>query len=123
MRLGVQIKKVVGYDISGDLIKKAIQDNPYPEYIKFEVKNLDLELSDVNEYDFAIDIFGLIWMNNTEKVIQDIQRSLKVGGVLFSVAAIDHPELSYFRDRFVKTEKWKNEFGEDYIIPKYHDSH
>ena len=61
---GVQIEKIVGYDLSTEMISLAQQQNHHFANVKFIEKNVETEFCDVNEYDFVICLFGLQWMNN-----------------------------------------------------------
>lgn len=66
---------MVGFDLSDSLITLARSKFLAPN-LKFEQKNLE-EFDEVEEYDAIIVVFGLHWMNDLNKAVKALQRSIK----------------------------------------------
>jgi SAM-dependent methyltransferase len=107
---GVEIAKIVGYDISKDMIQLAQERNTYWPEVDFERKNIETDFCSVEEFDVAICLFGLQWMNELEPTIQAIHRSLKPGGIFLSLTPIEIHDLFDMRNNFLNYSKWSETF-------------
>ena len=61
---GVEISKLIGYDVSADMIRTAQSKNEHFPQVQFHRKNAESEFDDVDEYDVVFCLFGLHWMND-----------------------------------------------------------
>lgn len=103
---------MIGYDISGELITIAQQNNPFVPKVEFYKRNIEKEFNDVERFDFAICLFGLHWMNNLEAALTAIHRSLKKGGILLSLTPLGYPDLLVLRNKFINNSKWRDAISE-----------
>lgn len=106
----VDIEKVIGYDISEDMIKSAQEE--YKELSpKLNFKQQDVEnLTDKAEYDVVISLFGFHWMNNIQEVASRIFESLKIPGKLMFFVPLEKMDLYSFREKFVNDSSWSECF-------------
>jgi ubiquinone/menaquinone biosynthesis C-methylase UbiE len=109
----VEIAKLVGYDVSGDMITFAQGKNTFFPQVDFLKKNAESEFEDVAEYDVVVCLFGLHWMNDLESTLGKIHRSLKAGGLLLSLTPIESQELHDLRTAFINNSKWAVAIAEE----------
>ena len=85
------------------MIKSAQNKNEHFPQLQFHRKNVESEFDDVDQYDVAICLFGLHWMNDLEHTVNAIHNSLKSEGILLSLTPIEIQDLFDFRTSFVNT--------------------
>ena len=56
---GVKVERIVGYDVSEDMIRSANLNNTFKPQVHFEKKNTETEYKNVEEFDMAICLFAL----------------------------------------------------------------
>lgn len=108
---GVEIEKIVGYDVSEDMISFDQGKNQYYPQVDFRKKNIEAELDDVAQYDVAYCLFGLHWMNDLDHVMYCINRSLKPRGIFLSLTPIEIRDLFDMRTAFVNNSRWTDAIG------------
>lgn len=95
------------------MIKSAQNKNGHYPQLQFHKKNIESEFDDVDQYDVAICLFGLHWMNDLEHTVGAIHKSLKADGILLSLTPIEIKDLFDFRTSFVNTSRWSSAFQEE----------
>lgn len=90
---GVAIEKVIGYDVSPEMIAIAQKTSVAESKFHFSLKNVETELKDVEEFDVVTSFFGLHWMNDINKAAELINHSLKPKGLLLTFTPLNIPEL------------------------------
>jgi 2-polyprenyl-3-methyl-5-hydroxy-6-metoxy-1,4-benzoquinol methylase len=102
----VEIEKIVGYDVSEDMINFGQGRNEHYPQVDFKKKNIETEYDDIAQYDVAYCLFGLHWMSNIDHVVHCISLSLKPKGIFLSLTPIGNHELFEIRTAFVNNSKW-----------------
>jgi SAM-dependent methyltransferase len=92
------------------MIKSAQNKNEHFPQLQFHRKNVESEFDDVDQYDVAICLFGLHWMNDLEHTATAIHKSLRTDGILLSLTPIEIKDLFDFRTSFVNTSRWSTAF-------------
>jgi SAM-dependent methyltransferase len=108
----VEITKLIGYDVSEDMINFDKEKNSFYPQVQFQKKNVENEFTDVAEYDVVVCLFGLHWMNDLEPTIAAIHRSLKPNGIFLSLTPIEIKDLFDFRSEFINNSGWTETIAE-----------
>ncbi len=103
---GVEIFKIIGYDISEDMITFAQANSTLFSEVEFYKKNVETQFDDVAQFDVVVCLFGLHWMNDLNGTISNIHRSLKPNGIFLSLTPIEIHDLFEMRTTFVNNSKW-----------------
>ncbi|MDR3502515.1 MAG: class I SAM-dependent methyltransferase [Legionella sp.] len=116
---GIQLEKIVGYDISQEQIEVAKQ---YEDGVNRFFKEQDVAaMSDINEYDVIISLFGLHWLADINDAAARIHEALKPEGKLFFFVPLEKNKLFEFRQILVNSERWKPYFNEFELKPFHYD--
>ncbi len=107
-------KKVVGIDISKELIKKAKAN--YPD-IEFHIMNLkELKFPD-SSFDFVYSSLALHYVKDWIKLLKNINKTMKKGSVfLFST----HDPVFWGRDDYLNPRKVNDIWFESFKVTYYH---
>lgn len=108
----VEIARIVGYDISDDMINFAkSQSSLYPE-VEFRKKNIEKDFNDVAQFDLVLCLFGLHWMNELEVTAGKTNKALKPNGLFLTFSPIEIPDLFDYRKAFVNNSRWTKAIAE-----------
>lgn len=69
---------------------------------------METSFQDVGKFDVVVALFALHWMNDVEKAIENIGKSMKPGGLLLSITPLENEELFAFREKFIRSPRWKD---------------
>ncbi len=118
---GVQIGKIIGYDISGPQITLAKQYEREDGRLQFRVQDIK-SMTDRAEYDFVISLFGLHWIEDIDAVAVKVSEALKPNGNLMYFVPLEKKELFSFRQRTMGLSNWQPHFT-DYTLVPFHAEH
>lgn len=111
---GINVEKIVGYDISESQIETAIKNHGHEDKISFFVKDAEC-IEEENEYDVVVSLFGLHWMESINNSAKSIFDSLKQNGKVMFFVPLEKMDLFEFRKNFIKDSKY-SEYFKDYSI-------
>ena len=81
---------VCGVDISPSMIKQAIKNKGFFDKSRYQVADLEQLPFSNNQFDLVFSNLTLVWVNDIHKVLLELNRVLKPGGLLvFSTFATD----------------------------------
>lgn len=111
----VSVEKIVGYDISRDQIKvaKRLHGN---DDLDFRVQDI-VSMTDENEFDFVISLFGLHWIKDLGEVAEKIHRALKPEGKLMYFVPLEKNNFFALRKNMVASEEWQSHFDNYQLVP------
>ena len=112
---GVNVEQITGYDISPSQIEQAQINYANDSRLKFVVQNIG-EIKDKSEYDIAISLFGLHWMENISMTARIIFKSLKPNGKLMFFVPLEKMDLFELRKEFLYHSQWNQSFDQGYQI-------
>ncbi len=95
------------------MIKSAQNKNEHFPQLQFHRKNIDTQFDDVDQYDVAICLFSLQWLNELEHVIAAVHKSLRADGIFLTLTPIEIKDLFDFRTKFINTSRWSSAFEEE----------
>lgn len=112
---GVNVAQINGYDISPAQIEQARNNYSNESKLVFSVQNIE-EMKDKSEYDVAVSLFGLHWIENISRTAESIFNSLKPGGKLMFFVPLEKMDLFELRQKFLQYSKWNESFDVNYQI-------
>lgn len=113
---GIDVAKVVGYDISTAQIELAKSNYDTEPKLEFYVQNAET-ISDENKYDIVISLFGLHWMEDIKSTAKLIAKSLKPEGKLMFFVPLEKMDLFEIRSTFLQTSECNDFFKNFHIHP------
>ena len=116
---GVNVEKIIGYDISESQIETATKNHGHEDRISFFVRNAEY-IEEKNEYDVVVSLFGLHWMESIKDSAKSIFNSLKQNGKVMFFVPLEKMDLFEFRGNFIKDSKY-SEYFKDYSIHPFID--
>ncbi|MGE3919768.1 MAG: class I SAM-dependent methyltransferase [Gammaproteobacteria bacterium] len=120
---GIQVEKIVGYDISTEQIKVATEKHSSAEpRLEFKLQNI-ATMTDQAEYDVVICLFGLHWLPNINEVAEKIHNALKPDGKLMYFVPLEKTKLFALRTKLVNSPDWQAYFTDYDFSPFRSDPH
>ncbi len=113
-RAGISIEKMVGYDISSELIdiaKKYENEN-----LKFQIQDLK-KMDDQEEYDIVLSLFGLHWIDDIDCAAHKIYQSLKSDGKLMYFVPLEKAKLFVLREAVINSPEFQELFKDYSFSP------
>lgn len=115
-REGVQISRVVGYDISAEQIEVAKTHARRDARLHFGVQDAG-KITDQNQFDVVISLFGLHWIGDIKSTANRIHQALKPDGRVMFFVPLEEPELLAFRQAAISSPKWHPRFHDFTLTP------
>lgn len=116
---GIKVEKMLGYDISMDLIHIAKEyENTLPG-LEFKAQDLST-MDDWEEYDVVLSLFGLHWIEDIHLAADKIYQSLKPDGKVMYFVPLEKAKLFALRQSTMNLESstWKKSF-ENYTFSPF----
>lgn len=116
---GIKVKKMVGYDISTDLIEMAKGYEDSNPGLEFKVQDLS-EMDDHGEYDVVLSLFGLHWIEDINRAADKIYQALKPNGKIMYFVPLEKTKLFALRQSIMSMESsiWREAF-ENYTFSPF----
>ena|GEM_PF-3477629 len=106
---GIQVSEIVGYDIADAQIKVANKNHGDREELTFKVQDVQT-MTDSEEYDAVISLFGLHWMDDIDLAAKKIHHALKPDGKLMYFIPLEKIKLFALRKELIQSDKWRSFF-------------
>ena len=118
----IPLGTIHGVDSSGNFIKHAQQFYGHKPRISFEQTDVT-NYTSTKKYDAVTSFMLLHWVEDYEKILQNIFDALKPGGKAL-IMTLAETELNFFKaiKEVLQEETWKN-YGKNYQFPIYTRSH
>lgn len=120
-------ERLVGVDISEDMVNFARQQYPHPRisFDKFDL-SVDIEkqpsFSAIEPFDHVTSFYCLHWIQNQERAIQNMFKLLKPNGDLLVVFLAQNPIFEIYKQMSLN-KKWSKYMGDvDLFISPYQNS-
>lgn len=102
--------KVVGSDVSGDMIKAARKNHGSRENLTFYEQDAQRFVGN-NEFDDAVSLLTLHWVQNKPAYFATLFKALKSGGKFYLTAGTKNPEIEELKKKFfgalLKDPQWQ----------------
>ncbi len=108
---GINVKKIVGYDISSDQILQAQEQYKEEETLEFRVQNIE-DMQDDKQYDLVVSFFTLQWMESLRKTAKLIKNATKPHGKLVFYVPLGDKGLFDQRCKLLDTPQWHEHFSQ-----------
>jgi SAM-dependent methyltransferase len=112
----IQVKSLVGYDISPAQIGVAAEYAQLDTRLSFEVRDINT-LVEKDSFDVVLSLFGLHWIDNLGSVAVKIQQCLKPEGILMFFVPLETEHLFELRSKLIQSTKWGEKFNGFYLKP------
>lgn len=112
--LPVNFSRLVGVDLSEEMVKFARQQYPYPR-ISFEQFDLGMDiekqqLNGIEPFDHITSFYCLHWVQNQERAVQNMYKLLKPDGDLLLVFLAKNPIFEIYKTVRLPNFSWFNIF-------------
>jgi ubiquinone/menaquinone biosynthesis C-methylase UbiE len=118
-KAGVLVEKMVGYDISQELIQTAKHYEKNNSALQFIVQDVNT-MNPVGEYDVVISLFGLHWIADINLAADKIYQSLKPNGKLMYFVPLEKMQLFALRQAVMALPEFE-EFFKGYSFTPFRD--
>lgn len=112
----IQVKHMMGLDISSEQIARAQAYSAGDSRLTFKVQNIET-LQAVDQYDVVISLFGLHWIEDLPRMAETIYRALKQGGLVVFFVPLEKNDFFALRQKLMATPEWQAHFNHFTIHP------
>ncbi|XP_017772157.1 PREDICTED: juvenile hormone acid O-methyltransferase-like [Nicrophorus vespilloides] len=102
-------KKLVGLDISPEMVKhaKSQNENPKVDFIASDISSIDIKNDICEEFDHIFSFYCLHWVQNQRQTIKNMYNLLKPGGDVLLTFLANNP-IFHIYEVMAKNPKWSH---------------